>query len=136
MLSLVLGLGGSSSRMIRSVSSNAASRSRFCSNGVVPVKQLVEQHAERIDVAAGVDVELIELGLLGAHVFDVPMTWPNSVNIVRSVSLLGRGLGDAEVDHFGDGAVVVLGHEDVRGFDVAVDDALLMGMLHGLADLA
>ena len=69
-LSLVLGLGGSSSRMIRSTSSNAASRSRFRSKGVEPVKQLIEQHAERIDVAAGVDVELVELGLLGTHVLD------------------------------------------------------------------
>ena len=31
-------------------------------------EQLVEQHAQRIDVAAGIDAELVHLGLLGAHV--------------------------------------------------------------------
>ena len=68
MLSRVLGLGGSSSRMIRSISSNAASCSRLRSSGVDAGQQLVQQHAQRIDVAAGVDVELVQLGLLGAHV--------------------------------------------------------------------
>src|SRR5262249_12671061 len=37
LLSLVLGLGGSSSRIIRRISSNAADFSRSLSNGVVPV---------------------------------------------------------------------------------------------------
>ena len=69
-LSRVLGRGGSSSRMIRSISSNAAERSRWRSNGVSPVKQFVEQHAQRVDVAARVDVQLVELGLLGAHVLE------------------------------------------------------------------
>ena len=64
----VLGRGGSSSRMIRRISSKAAACSRSLSNGVVAGQQLVQQHAQRIDVAARVDVELTELGLLGAHV--------------------------------------------------------------------
>ena len=37
LLSFVLGRGGSSSRMIRSISSQAADRSRSLSNGVLPV---------------------------------------------------------------------------------------------------
>jgi hypothetical protein len=36
-LSRVLGLGGSSSRITRSISSNAALRTRSCSSGVDPV---------------------------------------------------------------------------------------------------
>jgi hypothetical protein len=35
----------------------------------------------------------------------------------------------------GTGHAVVEGDEDVRGLDVAVDDALLVGVLDGLADL-
>ena len=59
MLSRVLGLGGSSSRMIRSISSNAASCSRFLLERRRAGQQLVQQHAQRVDVAAGVDVELV-----------------------------------------------------------------------------
>ena len=42
------------------------------------------------------------------------------------------GAGDAEVGEFG-GAVGC--HEDVRGFDIAMDDAVLVGALEALADL-
>ena len=48
--------------------------------------------------------------------------------------LLGRGFGHAEVDHFRHRLVVVLGDQHVRGLDVAMDDAFLMGVLHRLAD--
>ena len=43
-------------------------------------------------------------------------------------------LGDAEVDHLGHRLAVVEGDQDVRRLQVAVDDALLVGVLHGLAD--
>ena len=49
--------------------------------------------------------------------------------------LLLRGLGDAEVDHLRHRHAVVQRHEDVRRLDVAVDDALLVRVLDGLADL-
>ena len=74
-LSRVLGRGGSSSRISRTISCSAAGRSRLRSSGVVPVKQLVEQHAQRVDVAAGVDVEGVQLGLLGAHVLRRCRRW-------------------------------------------------------------
>jgi hypothetical protein len=48
---------------------------------------------------------------------------------------LASGLGDAEVDHFGDGRAVVDGDENVRGLEVAVNDALLMRVLNRLAHL-
>jgi hypothetical protein len=44
-------------------------------------------------------------------------------------------LGDAEVDYLGYGDAVAEGHQHVRRFNIAVDDALLMGVLDGLADL-
>ena len=51
-----------------------------------------------------------------------------------SVSGWLHGLGQAEVDDLGDGLAVVEADEDVRGLQVAVDDALLMGVLDGLAN--
>jgi len=45
-----------------------------------------------------------------------------------------RGLGDAEIDDLGDRQAVVDGHQDVGRLEVAVDDALLMRVLDGLAD--
>ena len=64
----------------------------------------------------------------------VPIIWPNSVNIVRSVSCWAVALATPKSITLGTGAVVVLGDEDVRGLEVAVDDALLVGVLDGLAD--
>ena len=49
--------------------------------------------------------------------------------------LLTDRLGDAEVDHLDDLLVVVQRDHDVRRFQVAVDDSLLMSMLNRLADV-
>ena len=50
---------------------------------------------------------------------------------------MGRdGFGDAEVDHLRHRLPVLLGYEHVGWFEVAVDDALLMGMLHCRADFS
>ena len=49
--------------------------------------------------------------------------------------LAARGLGDAEVNHLGHRHAVVDGDENVRGLDVAVNDALLVRVLDGLANL-
>ena len=47
---------------------------------------------------------------------------------------MAGGFRNAEVDHLGDRLVVVEGDQHVRRFDVAVNDAFLMGVLHGQAD--
>ena len=133
-LSFVLGLGGSSSRMIRSVSSKPTVSQlagvRRCAAG----QKFIQQDAQRIDVAAGVDVELVEAGLLGTHVFERA----DDLAVLGEHRAFGEplrgGLGHAEVDDFGDGLAVVLGHQHVRGLQVAVDDAFLMGVLDGVAD--
>ena len=46
-----------------------------------------------------------------------------------------RGLGNAEINHLGHGHAVVQGNEDVRRLNVAVDYALLMGVLNRTANL-
>jgi hypothetical protein len=99
-------------------------------------EQFVEQHAEAVDVAAGVDVQPAHLRLFRAHVgrgADELVELREDRGL--SVSPAFGGLGDAEVDDLGDGHAVVEGDEDVRGLDVPVDDALLVGVLDGLADL-
>ena len=64
----------------------------------------------------------------------VPTTAPNCVDSDSSGQLAADGLGHAEVDDLGHRLAVDDGHQDVRRLEVAMDDALLMGVLHGLAD--
>ena len=97
-------------------------------------QELVEDRPQGVDVGAGVDVEIVQLRLLRRHVFqradqradlgvDAPIGQPRA-----------GGLGDAEVDHLGHRPAVVEGDQDVRRLQVAVDHALLVGVLHRLAD--
>ena len=69
-LSRVEGFGGSSSRIRRRISEYAAWRSLLLLQRRRAGQQLVEQHAQRVDVAARVDVQAAHLGLLGAHVLE------------------------------------------------------------------
>jgi hypothetical protein len=66
----------------------------------------------------------------------VPIIWRTSVKRVFSVSSAVVAFGDAEVDDLGDCFLAGFGDEDVAGLDVAVDDALLMRVLEGVADLS
>ena len=113
-LSRVLGFGGSSSRMIRSISSNAASLQPLALERRGAGQQLVEQHAQRIDVAAGVDVELVELGLLGAHVLDRADHLAELGEHRPFGELLAVALATPKSITFGTGLVVVLGDQHVR----------------------
>ena len=49
-------------------------------------------------------------------------------------SLIGR-LGDAEVDDLGNGLAVVQRHQHVGRFEIAMNDSLLMRVLHRLANV-
>ena len=65
-----------------------------------PRQQFVEQHAERIDVCARIDIRR-PVGLLGAHCLIRPDRLA-AVGIERPVGQLvsGERLCDAEIDHF------------------------------------
>jgi hypothetical protein len=79
------GVGGSTSRSTRCTSSRSPLPISFRSNGSAPpAEQLVQDHPQRIDVAARIDVGRADAGLLGAHVLRVPITCPMCV---ASVSL-------------------------------------------------
>ena len=64
----------------------------------------------------------------------VPINCANRVNSVLLGQLLADRLGHAEVDDLGHRLAVVQRHQHVGRLDVAVDDPLLVGVLHGLAD--
>ena len=86
---------------------------------------LVEHHAGRVDVAAGVDVAAP--GLLGGDIVD------GAQGLLGQGGLGGGGEpGDAEVGHL---QAAVPQHHDVVGLDVPVDDAPAVGVGEGLHDL-
>ncbi len=98
-------------------------------------QQFIKQHAQRIDIRAGVDILRAHLRLLGAHV----------LRRADKLALLGvqrpfgqrlsEGLGDAEVDNLHDGFITLHGDQNVRRLHVAVDDALLVRIFERLANL-
>jgi hypothetical protein len=134
-LSRLLGVGGSCSRRDPPDLVERRLAQRLLVERSRPREQLVEQHTQGVDFAAGVDVQPAQLRLLGAHV-ERGAHELREGGVERLVGeLLAGGLGDAEVDHLGHGHAVVEGDHHVRRLDIAVDDALLMGVLHGLADL-
>ena len=98
-------------------------------------EQLVKQHAEGVNIAARIQIHSGQPRLFGTHVGRCADELPHCCKkrFIRQ-TLLGR-FGDAEIDHFGHGHPVLHGHQYVRGFEVAMDDALLVGVLDGATDL-
>ena len=103
--------------------------------GQVAGEEQVERDPQAVDVRPRVHVEHGSLELLRAH----EGGGADDLAHVGHERLVGQppvhGLGDAEVDDLGDGLAVLDRDEDVRGLEVAVDDALLVRVLHGLAHL-
>lgn len=98
-------------------------------------QELIKEYTERVDIRARVDIEPAHFRLLRAHVGGRP----DHLCVVGEQCFLGEalvcGLGDAEVDHLGDGLAIVESDEDVAWLDVTVDHPFLMGVLDGLANL-
>ena len=96
-------------------------------------EQLVQQYTQGIDIAPRIDVQLIELGLLGTHVFDRP----HDLTELRKHGLFGEPLvnrlDDAKIDDLGHRPLVVIGHQHIRGLQVPMNDPFLVCVLHGLA---
>jgi hypothetical protein len=95
-------------------------------------QQLVENDTQGVDVGPRVDVHRRGVGLLGGHVHRRADDRSGVLQaLVGQVEF--RGLGDAEVDDLRGGPAVDFGDEDIAGLEVAVDDPLLVGVLHGPA---
>ena len=95
--------------MVRRISSSPDASSSFPAR-----QQLVEQHPERVDVAAGVDVESAHLGLLWTNVGGrAHELLEGGEERLVGQALVGRGLGDAEVDDLGHRHAIVQSDQNV-----------------------
>src|SRR5262249_37128413 len=112
----------------------------FHSNSLQPLaikgrrtrEQFVQEHAQCIDVGAGVDIYAAHLSLLRAHV-ERRADHRRELRVQRLVGqFLIYRLGDAKVDYFDDGSTVLEWHQDVGRLDIPVDDALLVSVLNRL----
>ena len=61
----------------------------------------------------------------------MPSSWPVWVRPAAGQQVGVGGAGHAEVEHLGLSGLL---HQDVGGLEVAVDDALVVGVLHRVAD--
>ena len=97
-------------------------------NGSSPVRSLIEDHSQTIDVAAAVHLVGFAGGLLGTHVG----RRAQDLAVHGHGDLAGVALRQAEVHE----VRLALGVEhDVARLEVAVDDAGLVGVLEGVGDL-
>ncbi len=106
-------------------------RSRvFQGVGAASADQFVEQQAQGIDIAGGGDVlapQLFRAGVLRSH---QPLVVGSGDDGVGGQSRIEQ-FGDAKVQELGK---AVSGDQDIRGFQIAVDNQALMGGLDCRAD--
>jgi hypothetical protein len=98
-------------------------------------EQLVQHDAQGVHVRAGVDVQHRPLRLLRRHVLRRADELARLRKQRPLRQALADGLGDTEVDDLHERLVVDERHEDVGRLEVAVDDGLLVGVLHRIAGL-
>ena len=133
-LSLVLGRGGSTSRTIRSISRIAPRLNCLRVDRRRAGQQLVEDHARARTRRSGCRCpSTTGRPAPGDMYAGVPTIAPVSAKLMVGQLQLGR-LGHAEVDDLRRRPAVDLGDQHVARLEVAVDDPLLVGVLHRLAD--
>src|SRR5204863_6451497 len=97
--------------------------------------QFVEQNAQGINVAPGINIQAAHLGLFGTHIGrSADELLEGGKECLVGQSSLGC-FGDAKVNDLGHGHAIVQRDEDIGGFDIAMNNALLMGVLDGMANL-
>ena len=97
-------------------------------------QQLVKQDAQRVNIGARVDILTRREGLLRAHILRSSDERSDAREHGVRRQLLGERLGDSEIDDLRRGMAIQLGDENVGGFQIAVDDGLLMRVLDTFAD--
>ena len=78
-----------------------------------PGQELIEQYAQRIEIAASIDPKRVHLRLFRTHVFEGSHSAPYWVKRVRSVSRCSFALTTPKSITFGHRPVVVHRHQDV-----------------------
>ena len=103
-------------------------------NGELVCQQLIQLHAERIDVGARVDVRCAAGRLLGTH--ELGRAHEGALERHRAAvqQRVGERLGDPEVDDLRLALVVGLGHQHVVRAEITVQYRLLVCVLHAIAD--
>jgi hypothetical protein len=99
-------------------------------------QQFVQHRAKRPHVGPGVDVFRTDGGLLWTHVVRGANDHASPRVFRPGLVLGGEHLGDAEVDDPGRRRAIDVGHEDIGRLEVAVNDALEVGVLDRSADFA
>lgn len=97
-------------------------------------QEFIEQNTQAVNVRASVDVDAA-FGLLGRHVVrraDELAVFGEEGLFCKS---LHDGLGDSEVNHLRKRLAILSTDEHIAGFEVSMNHAFVMGVLHGLADL-
>src|SRR5262249_3845381 len=91
-------------------------------------------HTETVDVTTRVHVEAAHLRLLRTDIcWGADKLLKLCVDrLVREIT--GRGLGNPEINHLGHWHTIMKGDKDVRRFYVAMNDALLVRVLNGVAN--
>ena len=103
---------------------------RESAHGQTARQHLIEHHPERIDVRPVIELERI-LDLLGGHIAESSHDLPGSrQRVIRG--LAGQKLGDAEIGDFDPATLIA---QDVFRLDVAMNDAFIVSILQGVADL-
>ena len=98
-------------------------------------QQLIENDSKGIDVRSCVDVEAAHFRLLGAHVLGCADERAELCEERACGKRLRGCFGHAKVNDLWNGSVAVNGDQYVGWLEVAMDNGLLMRMLHGIADL-
>ena len=95
-------------------------------------KDFAQQDPEAENVGAGVHVDAAALALFRAHV--IGRAEDGFLFAIGFGQSAAGGHGDAEIDDLRQRHAVMERGQHVGGLDVAVDDALLVGVLDGVAD--
>jgi hypothetical protein len=98
----------------------------------LPAQHLEQQHAERVDVGAVID--LLALARLGRHVLRRPEDDAGGGEVLRAA--LGHHLGQAEIEQLDERRITApLEQHHVVGLEVAVDDPGGVGRRQRVGDL-
>ena len=100
-----------------------------------PDEHLVQQHPQRVDVRPGIHILGGDQRLFGAHVFRRTDHLPQLGEDRPLGQLTVERLGHTEVDDLRHRQSVLLGHQHVGRLEVAVQDRLLVRVLHAVTDL-